>query len=73
MSRRGKKGANMLSKQQRYSIASLLAVNTTETVLKKIEPFDQEAIDFVNRIAKYYKKRDGFVPRPVINIINERG
>jgi hypothetical protein len=65
----------MLSQSQKYSIASMLAINTLDAATATIERFNDSAVsveasDFARRIDKFYRKRDGFVPRRVIDIIN---
>lgn len=63
----------MLTQSQKYSIATLLSVNTLEATLYKIRQSHLnevvEGVEFAKLINKYYKKRDGFVPRPVIKMI----
>lgn len=61
----------MLSWQQKYSIASSLANNSPQTVKNNCLD-NKEAIEFVDKIAKYYKKLNGYVPKQVINIINDK-
>lgn len=55
----------MLSATQRYAIATAMATTATSVVLAKLVD-NADAIAFANRIAKHYKRKDGFIPRPVI-------
>lgn len=66
-----------LNKQQMYNIASVLATSDLNAVLNSIthnelisDDIKKQAVYFANQIDKYYKKRDGFVPQKVINVIN---
>lgn len=60
----------MLSYQQKYSIATLLACNTLADVLERLKD-NPEAVEFANSIDRFYKNRDGFVPKKVISILNK--
>ena len=63
----------MLSKQQLYSIASMLTISNLETTTSKIKqlnaPETEEAIKFATTINTYYKTRNGFIPKRVLKII----
>jgi hypothetical protein len=59
----------MLTKQQQYSIASTLATSSTATVKTKLAG-NSEAISFIEKIEKYFVKKDGFIPKQVLKIIN---
>lgn len=51
-----------LTRQQKYSIASTLATSSLKALLQRLAGND-EAMAFAVLIDRYFKKRDGFVPR----------
>lgn len=65
----------MLSWNQKYSIASSLAVNSTNAVKEKLKDNWnggelKDGLEFLELIQKFYTKRSGYVPQQVIKIIN---
>lgn len=61
--------------RQKYAIATMLAQQSLEATIaairKRTLPDVQEsAIQFAKEIDKYYRKRDGFVPKIVVDICN---
>lgn len=62
----------MLTKSQKYSIATLLATNSYTNVVYKLKQLQEiEGIEFAEKIKKYFTKCDGFIPRSVIKLCNE--
>ena len=60
--------------KKKYSIATMLAQNTfgpTMTRLKSSGFLTKELEEWAIKIDKYYKKRDGYVPRQVIKLLNQ--
>jgi hypothetical protein len=57
-----------LSPNQRYSVASMLAVGTLASVESRLAG-NVEALKLARSIDRYYTKRDGFIPRPVLAIV----
>lgn len=53
---------------QRYAVATRLSIDTLENTLRKI--VGEELKEFAKQIDKHYKKRDGFIPREVLRILN---
>lgn len=61
----------MLTHVQKQTVASMLAVNTLAPVREKLAAAGySEAASFAERINVHYRKRDGFIPRAVICILN---
>lgn len=60
----------MLTRQQRYSIATGLAVSNLQAIAARLQG-NQEALEFATTIDKHYRKRDGFIPRAVLRIVNQ--
>ena len=68
------------TQNQLYSIATMLSIDTLDSVLKRLQGLRKTGIFAEEEIAhkikwavqmdKYYKKRDGYVPKKVIAIIN---
>jgi RNA polymerase sigma factor (sigma-70 family) len=58
-----------LSQQQKYSVATMLATNTLEPTLARLKD-NPAAQAFAKQIDKYYKRRDGFVPQKVRDLVN---
>ena len=59
----------MLSRQQKYSVATVMATNSTDILLAKYR-YLPEVVEFIKLISPYYKKKDGFIPKKVIKIVN---
>lgn len=67
----------MLTKQQKYGIASQLCFGSLENFKKKrtqmMEVFTKEEItelfSFAEKIDPMFKKRDGFIPKAVLKMI----
>ena len=60
-----------LTYHQKYSIASSLACAGLDTVTERMKQnnVSDEAIDFAKSLEKHFKgKRNGFVPKQVVNI-----
>ena len=62
--------------RQRYAVATMLATNTLPQVERRLqlaisggyaEPW---ALDFAREIDRHYRRRDGFVPAAVRQIVN---
>lgn len=77
MKKEAKKLMSMLSYQQRYSVASMLAVNSLDAVRRRLDglradmpemPID-DLINLAERLDPYYVRRDGFVPKKVLAIL----
>ena len=58
--------------KQKYAIATMLATNTFEPTIKRLENsglLTPELKEWAEKINKYYGKRDGYVPRKVIDLL----
>lgn len=64
----------MLTYNQKYSIATMLATGSLEQAIKRIQAseFDsklsQAGIEFAKIANKYFIRRDGFIPTAVVNL-----
>lgn len=70
----------MLTASQKYSIASTLSTSSLETYIGKVKnlpeykdaklfrDFADQAIEFATKIDKLYVKKDGFVPKRVVEL-----
>lgn len=67
-------GAKPLTKRQQYSIATMLATNTLDATIRRLSDSfvlsRYQAVEFAKTIDKWYKKRDGFIPKRVNDFIN---
>ena len=67
----------MLSKQQKYSIASTVACSGEQYTIQRIRNYGEsnstkEAIAFIERISPYFNgKYNGYVPPKVIELCNQ--
>lgn len=64
-----------MNRSQKLAVASSLAVQNLRGVLLHLEQnapveIKADAIAFAKKIDRYYRKRDGFIPRPVIRLCN---
>ena len=65
----------MLTKNQKYGLASAMACTPIEQVKSKMranldKDLAREGAEFVDSIAKYFHSRDGFIPDIVLKIVN---
>lgn len=65
----------MLTHNQRYAIASSMAVSSLETVIarllkhgKELDHYPSEEITFARSINVYFGKRDGYIPKQVLQL-----
>jgi len=71
-------GGMPLTSKQKYSIASTLATSSLESTISQIQNFGsfigdslvESAIDFATQIDMYYVKRNGYIPKQVLKIID---
>ena len=56
---------------QKYGIASLLSCNTLDTVITRLQGCPN-MIAWAKQADRYYRRRDGFVPRAVIRMVNAK-
>ena len=59
--------------KQQYAIATMLATNTFGPTMKRLKSsgfLTKELEEWAIKINKYYGKRDGYVPRKVIQLLN---
>lgn len=61
---------------QKYSVATMLATNSYKETVRRIRwSYEQlgedpsEMLEFAEKINPLYKKRDGFVPKKVLDLI----
>ena len=60
--------------KQKYAIATMLATNTFEPTMKRLENsgfLTKELEEWTIKINKYYGKLDGYVPQKVIQLLNK--
>ena len=66
----------LMTRNQKYAIATSLATSSLEATIAKLDCLDTDlrvaGIAFANSIDQHYRKRDGFIPRAVIRLINGR-
>lgn len=57
-----------MTQSQKYAIATAMATTSFSVVVERLGD-NQEAILFATSISKFYRKRDGFVPKRVRDLI----
>jgi len=56
-----------MSKSQMYAVATMLATNKLWQVLGRLKT--KESQDFARSIDRFYTRRSGFIPQPVLDLI----
>jgi hypothetical protein len=59
----------MLTYNQKYGIATALATTDSSVVRNRLKD-SPDGLEFLAKIEKYFIKKDGFIPKKVIQIIN---